>query len=339
MKSTARFLLKLIYIPLILIVCIEVSFLIVGYRPYKNLDYKVRSSPAYPFKGSEEFGFQLNEGKFNITLNNKVSFTANHSKNGCRVSSNDSNFKLLENTVFLGCSFTYGYGVNYEETFASKIQAENDDIVIKNYAVPGYGTVQSLLQLPIILKEKSVSNVVLCISSYHLMRNTLSQEFRSNLRIGFANSSSEIENSMKGARFPYVRDTSLQILYENWDEIYKNLPLREYLASVNFIQNTRDRIQDEQIKDIEITSRMIDEMYRMCQEKGVKFMVVCLDDSEEMSIIEKSLNQIPWLNVSFNFNSKSLTFLPFDSHPNAKGHSYIHQKVSPFLKEVLAGNE
>lgn len=339
MKSTTRFLLKLIYIPLILLVCIEVSFLIVGYRPYKNLDYNVRSSPAYPFKGSEEFGFQLNEGKFNITLNNKVSFKANHSKKGCRVSSIDSISKSAENTVFLGCSFTYGYGVNYEETFVAKIQAKHKDVVAKNYAVPGYGTVQSLLQLPTILKEKSTSNVVLCISSFHLMRNTLSQEFRSNLRIGFANSSSEIEKSMKGARFPYVRDTLLGILYENWDEIYENLPLRGYLASVNFIQNTRDRIKDEQINEIEITSHIIDKMNYLCEENGVKFMVVCLNDSEEMNMIEKSLGHIPWLNVSFNFNSKSFTFLPFDSHPNAKGHTNIQEKISPFLNEVITGNE
>jgi hypothetical protein len=245
--------------------------------------------------------------------------------------------KFIENTALLGCSFTYGYGVNYEETFAAKIQSENDSVFVKNYAVPGYGTVQSLLQLPTILKEKSFSNVVLCISSYHLMRNILSQEFRSNLRIGFANSSSEIEKSMKGARFPYVRDTSLHILYENWYEIYKNLPLREYLASVNFIQNTRDRLKDEEINDVKITSRMIDEMNHLCRANGVKFMVVCLNDSEEMSIIEKSLNHIPWLNVSFNFNSKSLTLLPFDSHPNAKGHKYIQKKINPFLKKVIAG--
>src|SRR5262249_10125369 len=45
-----------------------------------------------------------------------------------------------------GCSFTYGWLVNDAETYPYLLQAALPEYRIVNFAVPGYGNVQSLLQ-------------------------------------------------------------------------------------------------------------------------------------------------------------------------------------------------
>lgn len=338
MKSTIRFCSKVIIYTAIVLVCFEISLLLVGYRSYKNLDYKVSSTPSYPFNGDDSLGFCLNTGEFDITLNNVISFKSIHTREGNRkLNKYIDNF--IPNTAFLGCSFTYGYGVNYEETFVSKVQDGMDSMRIKNYAVPGYGTVQSYLQLPEVLSMDGLSNVVVCISSVHVERNTLSRKFRSSLKIGFSNSNKHIEARMQGAKFPYMNDTTINPLFENWNNLYENYFLREYLASSNFLQNTMDRINDDHTEGVMITTALLQRMEKMCQEKGVRFFIVCLDDSPEMKEIEMVLTETPWLNVSFDFKREDLTLLPVDSHPNGKGHTVISEKIIRFLTDKLYGNK
>ena len=65
----------------------------------------------------------------------------------------------LENIVFLGDSFTYGYGVDYEDSFPGIIENKIKSYEIYNLAVPGYGIQKYHYQLSEFLKKKkSIKN-------------------------------------------------------------------------------------------------------------------------------------------------------------------------------------
>jgi len=308
---------------------------IMGYRPYFNQDYHVSANPDNPYVADSKLGIRLNPGTFLLTLNKHVDFTATHQKNGQRLipESPDQHDKSI---VFLGCSFTYGYGVNDSESFPAVVQSKRPNWKIENHAVVGYGTAQHLIQLRKRLQENPPECVILCLSSVHFKRTVLSQKYRANLRIGYRRSSSDVDNSMEGARFPFFDNCNGEVKYATWENLYSELPGRYWFASVNFLQGILERNRDSNCDAVSITACLIQEMQKICSEKNIAFGVVCLDSSHETSELQQKCAAIDWKNIGFSFKKKKYTHLPYDSHPNKKGHQKIAFSVLPFIDKLLS---
>ena len=82
--------------------------------------------------------------------------------NGYRYSKKVREHKL-ENIVFLGDSFTYGYGVDYEYSFTGIIENKLKNYEIYNLAVPGYGIQKYYYQLNEFLKFNQASKIFLVL--------------------------------------------------------------------------------------------------------------------------------------------------------------------------------
>tara|TARA_B100000508_G_scaffold141097_1_gene147071 strand:+ start:178973 stop:180043 length:1071 start_codon:yes stop_codon:yes gene_type:complete len=320
--------------PLMIILCFEIALRILGYGGYHNENYSISAEPANAFVGDARYGIKLNPGTYEITLNNKVSFSTTHDQNNRRIVSDESYQDA--DIIFLGCSFTYGYGVDNDECFPSLIQQELSSEVVSNFGVPGYGTIQSLLQLQEYLKEHSPSLVLLNFSSLHFMRNTLSQEFRSNLRIGYRHSSKDVDTRLEKARFPYMRECGTEVKYVSWKEMYTNWPGRDWSASVNWMQSLIDRYKDEGLNSLKVSACIIEEMNVICREKGVGFGIVFLDSTPEVNQLKEMLEGISTLDMKFDFKSSKYTNLPYDSHPNQKGNKLIASRIIPFIDDLIS---
>ena len=338
MRKALPLLKKTLFYTILVIVCFEVALWILGYRPYENVDYKVHSEPENAFSGDAELGIKLNPGTYEITLNDSVQFTTTHLENNQRfIPAGPELPDSLETQIrFMGCSFTYGYGVNNTETFAALTQQSFPGIKVNNYGVVGYGTVHSLLQLREMDDLDKDDLVLLCFSSFHFMRNSLSQEYRSRLKIGFENSSKNLKNDMELARFPMLEDCGADLQFVSWKDMYDNWAGRETFASVNFIQSLRDRYLDSKKDLVEITTCLIEELHLICQSKGAQLAIICLDEDNRTIKLKENLAGIPWLDIQFDFGNPEITNLPYDRHPNALGHQYIHHKIEPFVSEILA---
>ena len=81
---------------------------------------------------------------------------------GYRYSKKNREHKL-DNIVFLGDSFTYGYGVDYKDSFTGIIESKLDDHEIYNLAVPGYGIQKYYYQLNEFLKINQASKIFLVL--------------------------------------------------------------------------------------------------------------------------------------------------------------------------------
>ena len=320
---------KIILYGVVIGIGLELSMWALGFRPYQNQDYKIDASPNNPFTGHDSLGFELSPGSYTITLNDGLTFTANHLLSGVRKTSfqPDSDYKTAH---IFGCSFTYGYGVDDEQTFCSRLQQQVPSHKVINYGVMGYGTVQSYLQLQNVALDSS-DHVILCFSPQHLMRNTLSPMYRAHLKIGFDNSSSQLEKNMEGAQFPYLSDCEKSIKFEPWNELYSNFLGREYSVLVNHLQTTYDYYTENTDEQIESSTYLIEQMNEICRRKGTQFTVACLDSSLETERIREGLKHLNWVNLNFDFTDTSLTNYPYDSHPNEIGNLFIANQLKTSL--------
>ncbi|GAB5528146.1 MAG: hypothetical protein Roseis2KO_60180 [Roseivirga sp.] len=316
--------------------CLELALRILGWGTFYVDDYSIHAEPKNAFTGHSELGIQLNPGQYSITLNDSIRFMATHGPGNHRVIPGSKRADSPD-VLLLGCSFTYGYGVDDDKNFAALLQKEFPDFSFRNAGVVGYGTVQSLMQLREAVNKDSLKAVILNFSSFHLMRNGLSQTYRSNLRVGYQRASVEAESLMQKARFPYITSCDLEIRHQPWETMYSNWYGREWSAIVNWAQLIDDRKRDDAIDELMITLCIIHEIEALCKDRGIAFGLICLDTTPETEELNKALPEIEWINAGFDFSDEVLTNLPYDSHPSARGHEYLAGKMKPLLSQLLDG--
>ena len=313
--------------------CAELAARIVGWRPYINQDFHVNAEPDQWIIGDSLYGIRLNPGEYAISLEKAIHFTACHTNMGRREvpASGVEQYKMF---VF-GCSFTYGYGVNDNEVFTNRLQEKYPDFEFTNFAVPGYGTVQSLMQLESELEKGNIPEVaILVYSKEHLERNALANSYRRALKIGFARSSNVVDQTMWNARFPFKEINDDQLHFVKWSEVYTNWPGRETFAIVNAVQSSLDAKMGED-EMIGITKKLLNSFIALCSANRIKPLLVNLDDPNFAKHYPQVSMKALTANISFDFESPGLTNLPFDSHPNAKGHTFIAEKINRALATLL----
>lgn len=322
---------KIVYYTLVVLVCTELAFWVLGYRPYQYQHFKMESNPKGAFIGDSLLGIKLNPGQYKITLNDSLTFIATHNSNNKRVIPFTHIDTVEIPTIhFFGCSFTYGYGVNDEETFASLTQKQFPQYRVLNHGVIGYGTVQSLLMLQKQVEIKQGDIVVLCFSSVHFDRNVLNQKYRLDLKIGFENSSHDLSSLMKNSAFPFV-NSSNEIKYESWDSLYRHWFAREYLCTINYLQSMYDSEANKNNDGISETAFLMQEIINLTKTRGGTPLIFCLDNSDKINSMMNLLPEANWATADFDFSNKSLTNFPYDDHPNKAGHQFIFERLIQFI--------
>jgi hypothetical protein len=336
--KTTKILLWIVYFIILLLPCLEIALRIVGGKPYYNSNYEISCTPNNAFVGDSLLGIKLNDGDYSITLNKKVTFKTKHN-NGLRSSISIQDNDSLPAVIYLGCSFTYGYGVNNDETFASLSQKDFSFYQFKNYGVPGYGTVQNLIQLQTVINSGQIPKlVVLNFSGHHFERNAMLPSYRKALKIGFQRALHSSESLMNTSYFPYNSGNSkLKMEYVQWNNIYNNWIGRETFASINWLQTMVDNHNTRKIDLIQNTLPVIEEIKQLCDAHQIDFLLVYLDTvslSTELSNITRDMgyNQVM---INFDFQDLSITNLPHDSHPNKSGHQFIYNSIRVKLSEIL----
>ena len=82
--------------------------------------------------------------------------------------------KLAPQVIFLGDSFTFGDGLNDQETYPWVLQLKAPQLAVHNFAVPGYGTCQVYLKLKELLRSAQVpvgAKIIYGFSEFHETRN------------------------------------------------------------------------------------------------------------------------------------------------------------------------
>lgn len=128
-------------------------------------------------------GFTYRPGEYRISLSadgepHPLVFRTKSDAEGWRATTADPARHLgLPELWIFGCSFTWGFSVDWDRTFPALVQTARPDLRVRNFAGVGFGNVQALLQLRQRLEERREPPPKLAVFSYaafHPERNVAS---------------------------------------------------------------------------------------------------------------------------------------------------------------------
>lgn len=145
LKKTAFFIIMAI---LTVTVCLSIFLGYFTYRVYKNPFKKVNVhylGGSY-IEGDKELGYTSAKNASIIEESGEGSYHIYTDQRGARVDSKGEQKPSNVDIITVGCSFAYGYRVENKLTF-TEIIGRKFGVQVSNFALPSYGTVQSLQML------------------------------------------------------------------------------------------------------------------------------------------------------------------------------------------------
>ncbi len=327
----------ILYLVLILPICTEIVLRIMGYRPFQQIEYQIESTPANCLIAHTKLGFALRPGKFEVIINKGLHYSVTHGRDSLRKTNLGSlNIANPDSIYFFGCSYTYGMGLSDSLVFPFLVGQEMPKSYIKNFGVPGYGTVQSLLQLRRLIDSGEIPDIaIINYADFHDDRNALSSRYRRDLYMGYQRSNQTVGTLMQEGKIPYLTQNSGEYVidYCSWENLYRHWKYRETFAIMNFLQDWSD---DRQLRSINKESRtlfLFSALKDLCEQEEIRLIVTGLTPSDETKKLLIELNKlgIETLDVSVDLALDQYRNAPYDDHPNELAHAVFAKKITAYL--------
>ena len=282
-------------------------------KPHKTLGW-VPKEGSYKFQPFSEDG-----DKFEINILNDGSRKVTSKQ----INTNDD-------LIFLGGSITLGWGVNDNQTFASKLQDNISNYRIKNFSVGGYGTYQSFLRLEEMLSKSNDIKVVVAIYVPHHSLRNIGDEFW--LR-------TLTKHSKRGfIELPYASIDDNQELVRHKPISYIKTPLRDKLAISNKLAKRimKFRLSGNEQNRYLVTNEVFKKMNKITKEKKIKLVIANIsDDKKALDPYLETLitNKIDYFNC--NIEATDDLIIKGDGHPNDLLHSKFSSCIYQNLKQKI----
>jgi len=228
--------------------------------------------------------------------------------------------------VLVGCSFTMGWGVADDQTWAWHLQALRPDLQVVNHGVAGYGTLQSLLVLEELLNSGAPPPARVIYGFIdHGVRNVAAPNWLQALAL-----------TDHPAAVPYCTVNLDDNLECHPPQAYPALPLDQYLAFVELLENRLlwSEAGARPNMAVRVTKLLIERMATLCREHGVEFSVALLYAPE---LVQKTY--VPYMERHhidvIDCNQPNFTaddMVVGDLHPNAA----VHQRWADCIIAALA---
>ena len=148
---------------IIFYICTDLIFSNYIYKKELSLKYDCFNYKNYTFNKSNYYDYSLLENCIAVEKQSTVEpYKVFTDSNGYRFSGKKKELKN-QNIVFLGDSFTYGFGVEFESSFPGIVEDRLKNYNIYNLGVPGYGTQKYYYTLKKFLKKNKVSKIFLTL--------------------------------------------------------------------------------------------------------------------------------------------------------------------------------
>lgn len=331
MKGVVTYLLRqlknILIIGMITFALLEVTLRLFGVEPFRVRRFEIQSSPKFCLIPNEQYGFGLNPGAFDITINKGVSYHTTHSADSLRILTYEPIEHVHKTVDIHGCSFTYGMSVDDSLAFPFLLQQGFSDIRFRSFAVPGFGNIQALIRLQEQLnKEDLPDTLILCYADFHDERNVLNANYRKSLYHGFLNANADVLPLFAEGKVPFY-DAEKGIQYCSWNELYDNWRGRTYCAVINSFQNTVEKIQFRQGK-VE-THQILLRLHHLCRQQKVHLIIATITKSEstEQTIEYCKQEGIEVIDIGLDLSNAEFSSLPYDTHPNKKAHQVFEARL------------
>ncbi len=232
--------------------------------------------------------------------------------------------------VVVGCSYTQGWAISDDETYAWRLQERFPEAEFFNYGTAGFGTLQSLLALERHYREQGEADVVLFgLSSVQAERNLGEASWLRTLAFGAVRQHvwapwADLDERGQVRRHPLVRYPSLP-----WHESSALVALGER-AYANWRYPAREG------ERFETTWKLVLALRDCAQAHGSTFVVAALGWSPGIQPYRRELDGagIPYVFCEPPFSTR--LFVKGEGHPNGKMNEIWAEWMAPLVREALA---
>jgi hypothetical protein len=325
-----------LFIILTTIFLLEIVIRICGVTPFEVQKFNIQSKPNFCLIPNSAYGFGLNSGEFDVTMNHKIHYTVTHNSDSLRIVSYSKSGIYTkktcpENSVIdiHGCSFTYGMSVDDSLTFPFLLQKSLPNYRFRNYAVPGFGNLQALIRLQNQVKNQDFPDVVMVsYADFHDERNALNTNYRKSLYHGFLNANENVKPLFGESQIPFY-DLKKGIQYCDWKNMYKNWLGRDYSAAINSLQDAFEKMQNASNDEKAVTHQILLKIKELCQQNNIKFIVLFITKNESTALTKQFCEQqnIELMDIGLELPSEKYSNLPYDIHPNKTAHRIFSERI------------
>lgn len=239
---------------------------------------------------------------------------------------------LSREIVVVGCSFTQGWAISDNETYAWKLQDKYPSWNVLNYGTGGYGTYQSLLVLERELPRLPSPKIILYgFIGNHENRNVAPDTWLASL----ASLPKRGHIAVPFATFDEDRDA----LVRHPPTSYISFPLRESLAAAALTEQaymkalTMRRYAQRQV----VTERLVLDMNNVAKKFNARLTVVILSADEKKTLHYTKFfanNNVAFIDCTLGLKTHKLPEdmkVPGEGHPNEKMNTRWAQCISDSL--------
>lgn len=324
-RKAALYVLYLFGLLILFLVSAEVCLRWAGHKPWTNQAVSITAEPmGRLYERDPELGYKNIPGEHTVTLGTGYQFKITYGKDSLRITRPQNEHRSPEfhkNAIWIfGCSFTHGWSLNDDETFAWILQENFPNCDVVNFATCGYGTIHSLLQFKEALKQRNPPKIaVLVYGTFHDERNTFSRGRRKQVAPW---------NKLGPLAQPYARVSGDGLEYHvEGDVVYNEFPLMRSSALSHFLEEKYNAWEQRSLRSREVSSRLIRDMAETARRNNIRFIVARIYGGRWL---EKAAAKdgFECVNINVDLTKPENTNLPHDNHPSAAAHkSYAESLI------------
>lgn len=323
------------FFAIVLLLLAEVVLRISGSASPRLICPPLSSQPGKFFSKHETLGFIYNPGEFRVALGKHYLFKTTHLPNRLRITHplNTYPAKTRKKIWIVGCSFTYGWILNDEQTYPWLLQKRLKNYEVVNFGVISYSTLQSLLQFREALKiDNKPDLVILAYASFHDMRNTGTRHWMKIMTVA--------------GNYPYfkipvvklTKNNNLEITYTSFE--YQEIPLARYSALANTLDELYNSLLADPYRDHQISRVLIEEFSNICEAKGIKFVVAGIDCDPATAEMLEALKKKGTMTVDISVDLHIIENNIIPSwHPSAIANEQYEKKLENYLCRMKLIND
>jgi lysophospholipase L1-like esterase len=251
----------------------------------------------------------------------------------------------LKRVLILGDSLTWGFGVNYEDTFASRINQGSSQVELVNLAVSGYSTDQELLLYLDEGRKYEADTVVVVVAGNDVGGNMRTTAYFIYGKPAFRLHGDDLQlvNQPPG-KVAWTKRMVVQVAWHSYvltqmnrylhkRKVNRILAVTEKRAPITSEEKTFPRSVAEKL-----SLRLLVELKRKTSEDKAGFLVVFATDVARADLAAEALRSFGIESIALRDyidpNDKS-QFLPDELHWSPAGHKTVADVLGEKLEEML----
>lgn len=295
----------------------ELFLRIMGYKSYDFEVWNVKFEPAFNNSPDPILGYSLVDGDFAVTsIANKdtLTFQATH-RNKQRITGPvDTLRDSLKHIILLGCSFTYGQGLEDTSThpyiLQQKLRQYGSKRVVENWGVSGYGPAQFYLNSEK-LDSSKVAFVIINYASFQNERTTLARSWRKR----FVPNQKNI-GQLSTINMPCFTISNGLLLLKRKRMTYDYLPFQRQLAFIELLDRIYCRI--EQRHATKVSQLVLRQTLQRIKAKGIDVLLCGITADATTQKVVGQFKKEGYKTMFYNVDvwNRKYSLMPKDNHPN-----------------------